>query len=127
MSTVANTELKKNFKKPINPSSTRWCGYHKNLDSVLYLKPALLNVCVEYDNWADHTLSGSDWELIEAISSLLKFFIEKVQIFESESFPTMNEVTPRIYSLNERISGFIESSSNVQRTSKYSEQEVSKS
>ena len=112
-SKAASIELQKHVKNVI--SNLRSGLTHLTLDGVdTTTISALLNVCVEYDNWADHTLSGSDWKLIEAISYLLKFFSETVLIFESESCPTMHEVIPRIYSLKERISGFIESSSNVQ-------------
>ena len=118
-STVATTDLKKaceecniQFKKPVNPPNTRWCGFYKNLDSILHLKSALLYLNSE-DNWKEHVLSVADWKLIEATSSLLKYFSETVLIFESESQPTMHEVIPRIFSLNERLSSFIESSTNV--------------
>ena len=122
-STVATTDLKKaceecniQFKKPVNPPNTRWCGFYKNLDSILHLKSALLYLNSE-DNWKEHVLSVADWKLIEATSSLLKYFSETVLIFESESQPTMHEVIPRIFSLNERLSSFIESSTNVNATS----------
>ena len=119
-STIAVSDLKRacdkvqiKFKKPVNPPNTRWCGFFRNLDSIFYLKPAILHLCSECVNWEEHSLSVSEWSLVESISYLLKFFSETVLIFESESVPTLHEVIARIYSLNERLSSFLESSSNI--------------
>ena len=95
------------FKKPVNPPNTRWSGFFKNLDTILYLKKPLMNLFIESDNWSDFLLSSNEWKLIESVASLLKLFCETVQVFESESKPTMHRVIERIYTLNEKLGSFI--------------------
>ena len=66
-----------------------------------------MNLFIESDNWSDFSLSSNDWKLVESVASLLKLFCETVQVFESESKPTMHRVIERIFTLNENLGSFI--------------------
>ena len=100
------------FKKPINPTNTRWHGYYQNLSSILYLQKPLNNLFLSNDNWSEYSLSYSEWKLVDMSSKLLSHFCSTVKIFESEQVPTIHRVIERIYTLNEYLIEFIKKNLN---------------
>lgn len=113
-STVATDELKKEaikenipFRKIANPPNTRWSGRLENLKSVLHLKKSLQNLAATNENWADHSLTASEWKLVEGAVVLLQPVKDTIKAWETEKEPTMHRVVERIYSMHFIIDGFI--------------------
>ena len=113
-STVAAQKIKEackiknlSYRKMLNPPNTRWHGFFQTLQSVLYLKPALMYLFSESDVLDEHVLNKQDWKLIEAAVTLLKPFCDTVKAWEAESEPTITKVTEQVYNLNENMSDFI--------------------
>ena len=118
-STVANEALKKEakkvnikFKKVVNPPSTRWSGHCDNLESVLHLKKAIMNLTANNDAWAEHELYVSEWKLIEGSVNILRSVRSTVKAWESEKEPTMHRVVERLYTMNTVIDDFCKNSAN---------------
>ena len=109
-STVAAQKIKEackiknlSYRKMLNPPNTRWHGFFQTLQSVLYLKPALMYLFSESDVLDEHVLNKQDWKIIEAAVALLKTFCDTVKAWEAESEPTITKVTEQIYNLNETM------------------------
>ena len=127
-SSKAQTQLKDTckkykikFKKPVNPPNTRWSGYHKNLTSILYLKQPLMYLFSENSDWDDYSLSSDDWKLVESATNLLKFFCDTVNIWQSESTPTLNTVIERVFTMNEEITKYIKNNKRNKIAVKFAE------
>ena len=95
------------FRKIANPPNTRWSGRLENLKSVLHLKKPLQNLAATNENWADHSLTASEWKLVEGAVVLLKPVKDTIKAWETEKEPTMHRVVERIYSMHFIIDEFI--------------------
>ena len=118
-SNVALEELKKEafkeklpFRKLKNPPDTRWSGRLDNMISVLHLKKAIKNLCNEKESWEDHSLTSTDWKLLEGAVKCLKPVKKMVKTLEGEKEPTIDKVIAQIFNVHTALREFINNTSN---------------
>ena len=118
-SNVALEELKKEaakegvpFRKLKNPPDTRWSGRYDNLVSVFHLRKPIKNLCEDNDGWAEHTLSRSEWKLLEGAVTCLKPVKMMIKALEGEKEPTINKVISEIFKVQTILRNFINTPGN---------------
>ena len=104
------------YLKIVMPNQTRWNSRGRNLKSVVKLKPALLLLVREGEDfsvdWEEMVPSVSEFKLAEGAVEVLNWVEETTKVWEAEKVPTMNTVIERLYSLDTKLKDFAEDELN---------------
>jgi hypothetical protein len=85
-------------KEPSIDIATRWNSTYLMIDSALPYMEAFYEL-VEQDPQFKYAPSADDWNMAEAIRSLLKIFFKATQVVSGSSYPTANRYFHEIWSV----------------------------
>ena len=100
------------FRKLKNPPDTRWSGRYENLESVLHLKKPLKKLFVDKESWEGHSLTNTEWKLVEGATKCLLFVRRMIKKLEAEKEPTINKVIVEVFNAQTFLRNFINTPGN---------------
>lgn len=87
------------YRKLISPVATRWNSEAMCMESILNVKPAIINLCATNEAFSGKGPTVSEWNLLEGGVFLLKELQKVSELWSGDKYPTSLEVVPALFNL----------------------------